>query len=788
MLTDLRSTVQSTFASTSHEELIPAAIIDESQESPAGAIEALSEATFSLPTWNSLESEPGPDEAGAREVVFAEVLQEPLIGKALLVQLEPNWTASQLDEWITKAFFGLLAETNPTEDDLTKAIDQLRAKLRDLGYTPATVKQYQKEWKGVAKQKLGEIAAAKKEEKADLLAAGKLPSRFLVRSMKIARDNESLQTEGIYDIDKSMFLSNFLITFDHEIEIRDEFEPRKVFDGELTIFGNSAPFRIDAADFADNKQLKAAIQVAGGVEAIVYGTPDRLREAICTLNMAPGEQHVKKTVVTPDFGWNQAGDAYLVPSGRITAGGFFANKEQGDLKVELTEELAKNLDLLAPPRQEELSRIKRHVVEDLLQLGDRSVTYSLLGATGAAVLGRFSDHNPFCLWLTGLTGSGKSFLAKLFMNFFGNFPVSSGHFASWSSTSNYLQRVGYFFKDAMYLVDDYKPELAFHNQVIRLTQNYADRTGRGRLKSDATTNLTRPIRGLLVSTGEDVPEHTASALARSIVIPVRQEEKDLNRGSRCLAECSKYRMVMADFIQHLLQRQRTKAFANLARNLQNRYYRDIAGQQNDSRIASNFGLLAAGFVEMAMYFKDVWPAWKAELKQFLNHDLKDIRDDMVGATQEQQASEVFWTMLGALIEFGHVELEVRSSQESSGKPVVGKKVYPGPDGVVAGRMDLIFISTDMAMAEVNKSLRSQGRPELKVTATTLIGELRAKGLVFDEQGQPVSGDQAGTKQLRLNGKPKRGFVTSRSLLVGEKPRSLCNAPFNGASLQVGIGG
>jgi hypothetical protein len=77
-------------------------------------------------------------------------------------------------------------------------------------------------------------------------------------------------------------------------------------------------------------------------------------------------------------------------------------------------------------------------------------------------------------------------------------------------------------------------------QVIRVLQNYADGTGRGRLKVDATTNVSRPIRGLLVSTGEDIPEHSASVVARSVVVPVPQAAKDLERGARCIKECQNY--------------------------------------------------------------------------------------------------------------------------------------------------------------------------------------------------------------------------------------------------------
>src|SRR5262249_2164028 len=159
----------------------------------------------------------------------------------------------------------------------------------------------------------------------------------------------------------------------------------------------------------------------------------------------------------------------------------------------------------------------------------------------------------------------------------------------------YLQRQGYFFKDAVYLIDDYKPDLIPHGQIVRILQNYADGTGRGRLKADATTNATRPIRGFLLCTGEDVPEHTASAIARSVIIPVPQQAKDLDLGGQCTDKCCHYSGVTADLIQHLLAKGRPKRFAKMVRALRRFYYRGIAGQQNDSRVASNFALLGAAF-------------------------------------------------------------------------------------------------------------------------------------------------------------------------------------------------
>ena len=51
---------------------------------------------------------------------------------------------------------------------------------------------------------------------------------------------------------------------------------------------------------------------------------------------------------------------------------------------------------------DELARVKRHVVEDLLRLSEATVTQTLLGATAAAVLYPFAKGaGRFALWLVG---------------------------------------------------------------------------------------------------------------------------------------------------------------------------------------------------------------------------------------------------------------------------------------------------------------------------------------------------------------------------------------------------
>ncbi len=555
-------------------------------------------------------------------------------------------------------------------------------------------------------------------------------------------------------------LSNFILTLDEDIEVQDDIESRREFAGKLVTASGTSPFRIYAPDFADNSKLKATLFASGGCEVIIHAQMDELRRAISTISKDAGQMRRRK--LTTNFGWTPDRKEYLTPSVRIHGAGIEVLDEKAGLRVDLGSEIpASNLSMkkLEP---DELLRVKRHVVVDLLALSDRTVTHTLLGATAAAVLYPFAKGaGRFALWLVGLTGSGKSFATKLFANFFGDFPLESAAFTTWSATGNFIQRQGYFFKDALYPVDDYKPEVVkYPQEVVRVLQAYADNTARGRLRSDATANLMRPIRGLLVCTGEDVPEHHASAVARSVIVKVPQQAKNLQAGKRCKAECQNYSGVMADFIRWLLAEGQCAEFAQRFGELQQFYYGDVAGQQNDIRIATNLALLGAAFEMFAKYLGDVWEGWQKEARKFVEEDLMVIRDAMLGEAKEQQASEVFLRTLGDLIRHNHVRIkDMMGMGNAENKPQIGRVVGPN--------RDRLAICTCLALAQVNISLREQGRSELKTTESALLQQLREDGKLLDQNGVPLASTAKPTRLVRLEGGQARAFLISRRDLLGE---------------------
>jgi hypothetical protein len=591
--------------------------------------------------------------------------------------------------------------------------------------------------------------------------------------------------EGIWDAERGVWLSNFVVVIEEDVTIEDDFERQRIFRGRLLRAGRDVPFEISAKGFADNHKFQAALFEIGGPEVVIDGrNMNDLRSAV---SMISTQKHcILKRRVTKNFGWNADRSTFLVPGGAITAEGFAKAGPQQEVVVDIArEELARFLDLV-PLANDELLRVKQHIVEDLLRCQATCVTYPLLAATALAPLLPFAEGmaRP-ALWLTGMTGSGKSFAAKLFANFFGSFPLgSAGRFATWTSTVGYIQRQGFFFNNALFVVDDFKPEFIPQRDGVRLLQTYADDSARGRLKPNATSNRTRPIRGLLVSTGEDILQYHASALARCVVVPVPQGTKDVVRGNRCVTECRSYSGVMADFLHWLLVERRTETFAERVKAWQRRFFSDVAGLQNDLRIAGNFALLAAAFDLIAEYLGDVWPAWKEEAQQFTEQDLLTLRNNMLGEVREQQASEIFVATLAEQIRLGRVKVEGLSHKESAKKPLIGKVrgggvargglSVPGQQGV------MLEISTRQAFEAVQNSLRRQGRPLLKISDKALLAQLLHDGWLLGPDGQPVSSASSvePTQRTRLDGRQVRCFLVSLKRLLGEEDQ--------GAKEEVGL--
>jgi hypothetical protein len=318
-------------------------------------------------------------------------------------------------------------------------------------------------------------------------------------------------------------LTNFNARIVEEVVEDDGAEVRRRFMVEATLDGESSQFPVAASDFVGmNWHLEHL-----GANATVLpgsGSKDHARAAIQLLS-----DKVPRRTVFAHVGWRKLDNSwvYLHVGGAIGPSGNVPNVEvtlPDSLRPFLLVEARTTADLVAACR----SSMR------LLDLAADTVIIPLFAAIWRAPLGSADFSEFFC----GPTGVFKTEITALAMQHFGA-GFDSRHLpAGWSSTGNALEALAFAAKDAPLVIDDFAPAGSavdvqrYHREADRVLRGQGNNLGRQRLRADASLKPTRPPRGLIISTGEDIPRGQ-SLRARVFVMEV--EPKDVDQ--RLLTEC-----------------------------------------------------------------------------------------------------------------------------------------------------------------------------------------------------------------------------------------------------------
>ena len=229
------------------------------------------------------------------------------------------------------------------------------------------------------------------------------------------------------------------------------------------------------------------------------------------------------------LGWRRLGDrwAYLHSGGAIGPDGAIEGVE-----VDTGSDSFLSYQLPAPPEASALADAVRASLA-LLELGPDTITAPVLGAVYRAPLGEPSPID-FSLHLTGPTGAFKTELAALAQAHFGAAFNGRCLPASWADTANMLEKKAFLAKDAVLVVDDFAPTgttadvQRLHREADRLFRAAGNRSGRARMRADGGSRPTYYPRGLIISTGEDIPSGQ-SLRARLLVLELTPGEIPADR-------------------------------------------------------------------------------------------------------------------------------------------------------------------------------------------------------------------------------------------------------------------
>lgn len=370
-----------------------------------------------------------------------------------------------------------------------------------------------------------------------------------------------------------------------------------------------------------------------GPHAIVevgWAFRDRLRAAIQHLSGTPPTRTVLRHV-----GWRAVpgSEAFVDASGAVGPRGRIT-----DVSVEPPPAL-QPMSMIPPPDAESL---KAAVLASLrvLEAGPLHVTLPAYAGVWRSVLGPVD----FALGIVGKTGQFKSAFAALLQQHFGAGFVPAQLPGSWSSTENALEELAFLAKDMLVVIDDFAPGgapervRALQAKAERIFRAAGNRQGRQRMRADTSLRPVRPPRGLILSTGEDLPEGQ-SIRARIVVVEVGKGDIDRDRLTNCQrdADAGLYAGATAGFVSWLSAR--LDVVRTAARETVERLATEVADDAGHRRTARAAAELLYGYWTFLVFARELeaiddrqrdglWAAAKATLKSVVEKQAEhQVRTD-----------------------------------------------------------------------------------------------------------------------------------------------------------------
>ena len=540
---------------------------------------------------------------------------------------------------------------------------------------------------------------------------------------------------------KVMELSNFHMKIKKDIIFSSDIAEDRILEGDfITKKGKTYPFRFSSEEFSNNNKLAHQIMKQAGPDLQYNGNLTHLKLATQAVSKA-------KTIhMSDNFGWDDDYKTYRTPTVHINKEGIYTSSKT---YIDMTNhDHAKYLNMQRLDK-ESLKNVIQHILDDFMTLSDARVITPVIGHIFLAPIQELMGDDKYALWVLGLTGVGKSFLAKLSQCFFGDFR-RSGSVVSWNSTVNSIQTIGFLFKDAIYVVDDYKRNNKNEDDIIEKIQSYADKTGKSRLRPDASVQKTRYIRGLLFVTGEDTPTNEASTISRLMIIHYPKAPTDQVVGARCMKYSDQYSGVMAAYIHWFLKNEISEELEEMFQKYITEVYEKIKGKQNGIRIAQNLAQNKIGFTLFTRFLEDEGYIPKRDKNVLdLTHDenLLSLTGEMTQAVKEQQASKVFMQMLNELIVSGKIYIDVELDN-SSVSPLYRdlhermNKYYEqqAENRYVVGFMesenaDTVYLLPLITWREVQKAIRESG-DSFRFGKKAVLSQLQEDGYIVESEIPP----------------------------------------------------
>lgn len=385
------------------------------------------------------------------------------------------------------------------------------------------------------------------------------------------------------------------------------------------------------------------------------------------------------------------------------------------------------------------------------------VIYPLLAFAFLSPLNHFLKlagcEPKFVLFLVGKTGSRKSTLAALMLSFFGRFTASEQPL-SFRDTANSIIYHTFALKDVLTCIDDLHPtsraeEQRMNGTAQSIMRAYGDRTGKGRLRADASPMESRAPQGNTLITAEFLPDIGESGTARYFTLELGSEDVNLEvlTEFQQAAADGVLQRCMFGYVRWIKERflcdgDTEKEFLRILKKWfeeRRDTFRSYGGVCH-GRVPENVAWLQLGLEFFLLFLREqgiVHDEYCGQMQERFRNILYRLARRQAESIDQDKPTHVFIRKLFSLLESGQAQVANRYDVPS----LLGNSYIGFEDE------ERLYLYADVTHRAVRKLCEEQGET-FAISCRTLLKALAEEGLIDTASGQ-------NTKSIRLGGKSRR---------------------------------
>jgi hypothetical protein len=392
----------------------------------------------------------------------------------------------------------------------------------------------------------------------------------------------------------------------------------------------------------------------------------------------------------------------------------------------------------------------------MLDLAPAIITYPLLATVYRAPLGEVAALD-LSIFLVGPTGAQKSEITSMAQAHYGADFNGKSLPGNWATTANSLEKQAFLTKDAIFTVDDFAPSgttadvQRLHRDADRLIRGQGNRAGRGRMRPDGTIRPEYFSRGIVVSSGEDIP-HGQSLRSRALILEISRGEVDLGRLTALQRDAAQGRpaQAMAAYVQWLApQIDMLKSQApNRLRDLRADAREAPFSHDRTPDIVASLSLGWESFLRFAQEHGAISDAERQALWDCGWTALMEAAEAQAGYLRSEEPAARFLALLGAAITSGQAHVADAHTGENPADAgswgwrrqirVSGQQEHDEwrASGALVGWLegDNLYLDPETAYAAAQRLARDQGG-SLSVQQQTLWKRMAEQGLLASREAR-----------------------------------------------------